>query len=130
MYLGTLEDGYSLDAILSTILADAQGELVAGSGQSRMTNDAEAGEQVPDAALTGARRPDGGGKKVWLLPLLSTIGKHAEQDMAGDHPASWRGRIEAAGLICRPVLKGTVEYAGFAGIWLEHLARAMARLRG
>jgi sirohydrochlorin cobaltochelatase len=68
-------------------------------------------------------------KNVWLLPLLSTIGKHAEQDMAGTHPASWRSRIEAAGFSCRPVLKGTVEYAGFAEIWLKHLADALDLLQ-
>ena len=69
-----------------------------------------------------------GTKTVWLLPLLSIIGKHAELDMAGTDPASWHSRIIGAGLACRPVLKGTVEYAGFAGIWLMHLATAMHML--
>ncbi len=69
-----------------------------------------------------------GAKTVWLLPLLSIIGKHAEQDMAGTSPDSWHSRIENAGLTCKPVLKGTVEYADFAEIWLMHLARAMEAL--
>ena len=71
------------------------------------------------------RCPDG-----WLLPLLSIIGKHAEHDMAGAHPESWRGRIEAAGIECRPVLKGTVEYEGFTKIWAAHLEKAIASLPG
>lgn len=70
-----------------------------------------------------------GVRTVWLLPLLSVIGKHAERDMAGGHPHSWRGQIESAGFDCRPVLAGTVEYAGFAQIWLEHLRVALNALR-
>ena len=60
-------------------------------------------------------------------PRLSANG-HAEQDMAGTSPDSWHSRIENAGLTCKPVLKGTVEYADFAEIWLMHLARAMEAL--
>ncbi len=69
-----------------------------------------------------------GTKTVWLLPLLSVIGKHAEEDMAGMRPGSWRSHIEAAGMACRPVLRGTAEYAGFADIWIAHLAEAMKQL--
>ncbi len=76
---------------------------------------------LPLIAASGART-------VWLLPLLSVVGKHAEEDMAGAHAGSWRGRIEAAGLNCRPVLKGTAEYAGFVDIWIAHLNRALKKL--
>lgn len=76
---------------------------------------------LPSVQATGA-------KTVWLLPLLSVIGKHAEQDMAGTDPDSWYSRITKAGLVCKPVLTGTVEYAGFAEIWLMHLADALQRL--
>jgi sirohydrochlorin cobaltochelatase len=69
-----------------------------------------------------------GTRTVWLLPLLSVIGKHAEQDMAGRGGRSWRGRLEAEGFACNVVLRGTAEYAGFADIWLEHLGRALASL--
>ena len=43
---------------------------------------------------------------VWLMPLLSVVGKHAINDMAGSAADSWRSRIEAAGRRCNPVLKG------------------------
>lgn len=79
-------------------------------------------ELLPAVGAAGART-------VWLLPLLSIIGNHAEKDMAGRHGASWRSRIEAAGLACRPVLRGTVEYSGFARIWMDHLATALESLR-
>lgn len=59
--------------------------------------------------------------RVWLMPLLATIGRHALEDMAGDGEQSWRSQIVAAGHECIPVLKGTVEYDGVAQIWLDHL---------
>lgn len=83
---------------------------------------------LPDIARAVTAEDGTGTKTVWLLPLLSVIGKHAEKDMAGDHEASWRSRIEAAGMRCHPVLTGTVEYEGFARIWTAHLADAVQRL--
>ena len=66
-----------------------------------------------------------GVQKVWLMPLLSVIGRHAMQDMGGDDQSSWKSRIFAAGMDCVPVFKGTVEYSGFADIWIAHLKEAM-----
>lgn len=60
-------------------------------------------------------------RRVWLMPLLSVVGRHALRDMAGEHAGSWRSRIEAVGHECAPVLRGTVEYEEFTAIWLEHL---------
>lgn len=80
--------------------------------------------------LLHKRREEGAERTVWLLPLLSVIGKHAERDMAGGQPHSWRGQIEAAGFCCRPVLTGTVEYEGFARIWTDHLKVALDALTG
>ena len=34
-------------------------------------------------------------RRVWLMPLLSVVGRHTLEDMAGDAPDSWRSRIEA-----------------------------------
>lgn len=68
------------------------------------------------------------GTRVWLMPLLSTVGRHTLEDMAGRRPDSWRSRLEAAGCPCVPVLKGTAEYAGFIDIWLDHLAEAVTSL--
>lgn len=67
-------------------------------------------------------------RDVWLLPLLSIIGKHATLDMAGSAPASWKSRIESRGHTCLPVLKGTSEYAGIINIWLDNLERAITGL--
>ncbi|MEG2172884.1 MAG: sirohydrochlorin cobaltochelatase [Desulfovibrionaceae bacterium] len=66
--------------------------------------------------------------RVWLMPLLSVVGRHTLHDMAGTNPQSWRSRIEAAGFTCIPVLKGTAEYGGFITLWLDHLAHVVKQL--
>jgi sirohydrochlorin cobaltochelatase len=62
---------------------------------------------------------------VWLLPLLSVIGRHALLDLTGQEDQSWKSRLEAAGIACTPVLKGSAEYPGFIQIWLDHLELAL-----
>lgn len=123
IFIGALEGEHSIETILPAIRARAHAdrETAVPAGENEKGNLSKAPADAP--GLPEART-------VWLLPLLSIIGKHAEQDMAGEHPDSWRSRIEAAGFSCRPVLTGTVEYAGFARIWLKHLARAMTTLCG
>ncbi len=69
------------------------------------------------------------GKKVWLMPLLSVIGQHALEDMAGKQNSSWRSQIEAAGFVCEPVLRGIAEYEGFIDIWISHLNDVMSIMR-
>lgn len=65
---------------------------------------------------------------VWLVPLLAVVGAHVQRDMAGDGPDSWKSRIEAAGFICTPVMRGAVENEDLADIWIRHLATAVAEL--
>ena len=67
--------------------------------------------------------------RVWLMPLLSVVGRHALQDMAGEQDTSWRARIEATGRTCVPVLKGMAEYPGLAEIWLRHLENVVRALQ-
>ena len=66
-------------------------------------------------------------RRVWLMPLLSVVGRHALEDMAGAQEHSWRSRLERAGHDCCPILHGMAEYSGFAAIWLRHLAQAVAQ---
>lgn len=68
------------------------------------------------------------GRTVWLLPLLSSVGQHALRDMAGSGPDSWKSRIEGAGFVCKPVLRGMAESPGLANIWLNHLETALIKL--
>lgn len=71
-----------------------------------------------------------GARRAWLLPLLSVVGRHALEDMAGASPASWKSRLAAAGIEGLPVLRGMVEAPAFTDIWLNHLAAILARPEG
>ncbi len=65
---------------------------------------------------------------VWLVPFLAVAGAHVLRDMAGEHPGSWKSRLEAAGIECRPVLRGVSEDDGFASVWIRHLEQAVREL--
>lgn len=69
-------------------------------------------------------------QRVWLLPLLSVVGKHALADICGDEPAAWKTRLAAAGHDCMPVLTGMAESRQIADIWLDSLECALASLDG
>lgn len=67
----------------------------------------------------------GRARRVWLLPLLAVVGRHALEDMAGSSPCSWLSRLKAAGIQGIPVLRGMVESPAFMHIWLDHLDIAL-----
>ncbi len=64
-------------------------------------------------------------RRVWLLPLLTVVGRHALEDMAGASPHSWLSRLKTAGIQGIPVLRGMVESPAFMHIWLDHLNTAL-----
>lgn len=66
--------------------------------------------------------------KVWLLPLLTVIGKHALCDMAGDEETSWKNQIIRQGYVCEPYLKGLAESAEIQNIWIKRIEQAIAAL--
>ena len=66
--------------------------------------------------------------RVWLLPMLSLVGRHTLDDMAGAEPVSWKSRIEAAGWSCLPELRGLADDPAFVELWLDRLADALAAL--
>jgi sirohydrochlorin cobaltochelatase len=66
-------------------------------------------------------------RRAWLLPLLSVVGKHAAEDIAGEKEDSWRGILLKNGITCRSVLRGAIEYENLAAVWLRHLQDAASR---
>ena len=47
--------------------------------------------------------------KVYIAPYLIVAGDHANNDMAGDSPDSWKNVIAAEGYEVEPVIKGLGE---------------------
>ncbi|MDO5536063.1 MAG: sirohydrochlorin cobaltochelatase [Desulfovibrionaceae bacterium] len=65
--------------------------------------------------------------RVWVVPFLSSIGKHTVSDIAGAGEGSVRSLLERDGRSCEVVKAGVLENAAFADIWLSHLDAAAAR---
>lgn len=67
-------------------------------------------------------------RRIWLLPMLSLVGRHTLDDMAGSSPSSWKKRIEAAGWSCLPELRGLADDPAFVDLWLDRLHEALEAL--
>ena len=135
VFIGTLEgDDTSATVIAAMRKGLLPGEYGTGNGPAepeacpRADHGSSPGNGK-ECCGTAAKTVQGAvGRRVWLLPLLSVIGRHAEVDIAGDHDHSWKHRVEQAGFQCTPVLKGTAEYEHFIAIWARHLSEAMEGL--
>ena len=84
------------------------------------------GQRTLDSLLPDLKGRPGG--RLWLLPLLSVVGRHTLEDMAGDSPQSWKCRLEQAGFACVTDLRGLADGRSFAELWLQRLDRAVAAL--
>ncbi len=68
-------------------------------------------------------------KKAYLMPFMSVAGDHARNDMSGPDKDSWKSVLEANGISCIVILKGSAEYDSIASIWLDHLEEAMNKAK-
>lgn len=66
-----------------------------------------------------------GSKNAVISPLMFVAGDHANNDMAGDSPESWKSRLEAAGYEVTAVVKGLGEYKAIRDIYSNHLRAAL-----
>ncbi len=62
---------------------------------------------------------------VWLVPLLSTLGKHSLNDLTGPGADSWQSGLKSVGLACRAELRGLIDNPRFAAAWLDRLGAAL-----
>lgn len=107
VHIGTMDGDYELASILPKLSEDVSVCDTEDASTSDIAN------AVP---------------RVWLMPLLSIIGHHATQDMAGPQKESWRSRIEAAGYSCKPVLRSIADSPDFVDLWLDNLSVALDTL--
>ncbi|MCA1906403.1 MAG: sirohydrochlorin cobaltochelatase [Desulfarculus sp.] len=70
-----------------------------------------------------------GVKAIKLMPLLTVLGEHSKQDIAGDDADSWKSRLSAAGFTVTTDLTPVAGYSGARDLWLGHLAKAMRELQ-
>jgi len=67
-------------------------------------------------------------KRIRLMPFLLVAGGHAQEDLAGDGPASWKSIFAKADIQTEVHLKGLAENSRILGIFLEHTEQAAERL--
>ncbi len=75
-------------------------------------------------------------KTIHLQPLMTIVGDHANNDMAGDYDKdakpeeqSWKVQLEKMGWKVEAHMKGLGDYKEINQIYLEHLKEAIAELK-
>ncbi len=59
-------------------------------------------------------------KRVCLSPLMLVAGDHAQNDMAGDEPDSWKSRLEGEGYAVEPRMAGLGSLAQVQALYTSH----------
>lgn len=62
-------------------------------------------------------------KTVWLMPLMSVVGDHALNDLAGDEDDSWKSRLKQLGFKVKVYNKATADMPQVLDIWVSHLKK-------
>ena len=67
-------------------------------------------------------------KRVYLMPLLTTLGDHARNDIFGQEADSQQSRIAAAGFTVVPVPKSLADLPDVAGMYADHAVETLQSL--
>lgn len=77
----------------------------------------------PSKADVIKRLVERGVKSVYLCPLLLAGGDHANNDMAGDEPDSWKNSIKAAGISVRCNTHGLGEKSSYRQLYIKSIEK-------
>jgi sirohydrochlorin cobaltochelatase len=69
-----------------------------------------------------------GARAVRLIPFLLVAGGHAENDIAGHAPESWKSTLEREGYEVVADMRGLGERAEIASMFIEHTRNAMRKM--
>ena len=86
-------------------------------------------EDTPNFAEVLQKIQDRGYKHVHLYPLMVVAGDHANNDMYGDEPDSWKSQIEALGVSTTGHLNGIGRYASVQALYVQHILRVLSMLK-
>lgn len=82
-------------------------------------------EDAPNFATILERLQERGYKHVHLYPLMVVAGDHANNDMYGDEPDSWKSQIEALGITTTGHLNGIGRYPTIQALYIQHALQAL-----
>ena len=60
---------------------------------------------------------------------MVVAGDHANNDMYGDEPDSWKSQIEALGVSTTGHLNGIGRYASVQALYVQHILRVLSMLK-
>lgn len=63
-------------------------------------------------------------KRVYLMPFMIVAGDHAQNDLAGDEPDSWKNMLRQNGFAVTVVMKGLGGIPEIGAVFEEHLSNA------
>ena len=82
-------------------------------------------EDVPNFATVLTKLQERGYKHVHLYPLMVVAGDHANNDMYGDEPDSWKSQIQALGITTTGHLNGIGRYPYIQKLYIQHALQAL-----
>ena len=116
--------GHGTEAASNGVYAKMQTILSEAGCENYFVGTVEAEPSVEDVL---ALVQEGEYKRVLLRPLMIVAGDHANNDMAGDDPDSWKSVFEAEGYEVKCVLEGLGQLPMVRQLLVEHTAEAMAK---
>lgn len=85
-------------------------------------------EGFPELSEMVAELESSGARKVRMLPFLLVAGGHAENDIAGTGPESWKSTLAREGFEVAVHLRGLGEAESIVSIFLEHTRSALVKI--
>lgn len=79
-----------------------------------------------EAVLTALQKR--GYTKVHMYPLMVVSGDHANNDMYGDEPDSWKTQIEALGIATEGHLNGIGRYKTIQNLYIRHIVQVLSTI--
>lgn len=120
IFVGHGNDGHPSDAVytsMNSMLMAKRCRLFCGTVAGHPAPD----ELLPSLAAAGV-------SKVLLVPLMTLAGNHAQEDMAGSGPGSWKSVLSQNGIESEPVFTGLAEDPDIVALWMAHLEEAFSEL--
>lgn len=117
--------GHGTEHEANAVYASLQEKLTAGGHSHYFVGTVEATPTLDDvlAAVKAA-----GYDKVVLEPLMVVAGDHANNDMAGDEPDSWKKTFEAQGFEVQTIIQGLGQFNEIQSVYVNHVKAAIDSL--
>ena len=117
------EKGYDPDSDPNQVYLDQQASFRKLGYDNVFVGTVEATPTLEDT-IAELKRTFPAPGRVYIAPYLIVAGDHANNDMAGDQPDSWKNMIAAEGYEVVPVVKGLGEYADVRARFVQHAREA------